>query len=160
MSAVARARTLTLLSRLGGGRKKRSVLEFLWEARLIDRERTVRDESNLIERWHNIASLVNADLSGADLSVSAVDPRIWPGADLRQADLSGAKLSGANLSGAILVEAKGWTEEQLLVANSLERTTMPDGQVLRSDVNPKGPTFEDWLKSSSRGEDGENSGPS
>jgi hypothetical protein len=97
-------------------------------------------ESGLIAKDRPILDLRGANLMGADLSM---------------ADLSWAELSGAYLSGAI-----GWTEEQLLAAYSLEGTTMPDGQVFKSDDNPKGPTFEDWLKSRSRGEDGENSGPS
>jgi hypothetical protein len=31
---------------------------------------------------------------------------------------------------------------------------MPDGQILRSDDNPDGLTFEEWLKSKDRDEDG------
>ena len=37
---------------------------------------------------------------------------------------------------------------------------MPNGQILRSGDNPDGPTFEEWLKSKGREEDGENSRPS
>ena len=37
---------------------------------------------------------------------------------------------------------------------------MPDGQTLKSDDNPNGPTFEEWLKSKDGGEDGEKSGAS
>ena len=33
---------------------------------------------------------------------------------------------------------------------------MPDGQTLKSDDNPDGPTFKEWLKSKRREEDGEN----
>jgi hypothetical protein len=29
---------------------------------------------------------------------------------------------------------------------SLEGTTMPDGQTLRDDETPNGPTLEDWIK--------------
>jgi hypothetical protein len=76
-------------------------------------------------------------------------------ADLSEADLSEADLSGANLSGA-----QRWTDDQLKAAGSLEGATMPDGQMLKSLLEPDGPTFEDWLKSKGRGEDGENSGPS
>jgi hypothetical protein len=90
-----------------------------------------------------------ADLSGANLS----------GTFLRQANLSGADLSGANLSGAYLMRAHltgaVLTKEQLQLAKSLEGATMPDGQILKGDTNPNGPTFEEWHNS--RGE--ESSGP-
>jgi hypothetical protein len=61
--------------------------------------------------------------------------------------------------------AKGWTEGQLAAAESLAGATMPDGQILKGDTNPDGPTFEGWLKlreleSKGRGEDGQNSAPS
>jgi hypothetical protein len=35
-------------------------------------------------------------------------------------------------------------------AVSLRGATMPDGQILRSDSNPDGPTFEEWLKRKDR----------
>ena len=50
--------------------------------------------------------------------------------------------------------------EQIREARSLEGATMPNGQILRSGDNPDGPTFEEWLKSKGREEDGENSRPS
>jgi hypothetical protein len=37
---------------------------------------------------------------------------------------------------------------------------MPDGQALKTDDNPKGPTSEEWIKSQDRGEGGSNSGAS
>src|SRR5215212_8994671 len=61
LSTVARARTLTVLGRLDGARK-RSVLEFLFESELIHKEHTLLDESGLMERRHNIVSLLRADL--------------------------------------------------------------------------------------------------
>src|SRR5215217_6340048 len=97
------------------------------------------------------ANLSYADLIGADLSnayLSEADPRraYLIGADLSEADLIGADLSnaylseadlrGADLGGANLRYAKGWIEEQLLAAHSLEGATMPNGQ-----------KYEDWLKS-------------
>jgi len=63
------------------------------------------------------------------------------GANLREADLSGAGLSGAGLSGL-----RQWTEDQLSTAETLEGTTMPDSQIIRSTANPEGPTFDEWLK--------------
>jgi uncharacterized protein YjbI with pentapeptide repeats len=81
-------------------------------------------------------SLLGIDLSGANLSGADLSR-----ADLRVADLSRARLRGANLRGAILRGAKGWTEEQLTAAKSLERATMPDGQ-----------KYEDWLKRRGEGD--------
>src|SRR6266566_4807835 len=72
---IARARTLTVLSRLDANRKK-SLLQFLYESDLIN------------ATTGSIVRLENADLSGVDLS----------DASLSFADLSGADLSGANLS--------------------------------------------------------------
>jgi hypothetical protein len=57
-------------------------------------------------------------------------------------------LGGARLRGAFLDGARGWTEAQLYTARSLEGATMPNGQM-----------YEEWLKSTGRGEDGENSSP-
>jgi uncharacterized protein YjbI with pentapeptide repeats len=84
-----------------------------------------------------LAYLNNADLDGADLS----------NADLRYAELPGAQLREADLSGADLTDARGWTEEQLDQAKSLDGATMPDGRVLKGPENPNGPTFEEWRES-------------
>src|SRR5215204_394528 len=78
---LARARTLTVLGRLGPDRKG-SVVQFLYESQLIR-------EGNLI------IDLENADLSEADLSLD----------NLIEADLSDANLRGANLSDGNLNEA-------------------------------------------------------
>src|SRR3712207_1961503 len=53
LSTIARARTLTVLTRLDGERK-RSIVQFLYESRLIDRD-------------HPVVSLNGADLSDANL---------------------------------------------------------------------------------------------
>jgi uncharacterized protein YjbI with pentapeptide repeats len=80
---LARARTRTVLARLNSQRKG-SVVQFLYEADLINKKHPVVSLSKV--------PLVDADLSGAELS----------GADLREADLRKANLSGANLSDADL----------------------------------------------------------
>ncbi len=36
-------------------------------------------------------------------------------------------------------------------AESVVGTIMPDGQTIKSDNNPDGPTFEEWLKSRKEG---------
>jgi uncharacterized protein YjbI with pentapeptide repeats len=137
---LARARTLTLLSRLNRAHK-RSTVQFLYESGLVDTERRIVD-------------LTGADLSGANLSweadlidaiLSGAKPR--GEADLRDADLSEANLSGANLNGADLSRANlfsanlrgatGITNEELVQqAKFLKDATMPNGQ-----------KYEDLLKS-------------
>jgi hypothetical protein len=75
LSTGARARTLTVLTKLDRYRK-RSVLQFLYESRLIDQEQTLLDESGLIERRQNIVSLRETDLRGAFLLLSCIGKSI------------------------------------------------------------------------------------
>jgi uncharacterized protein YjbI with pentapeptide repeats len=98
---IARVRTLTTVPRLDETRK-RSVLQFLHESKLIAKNK-------------NIVTLSGADLSSADLSGAHLSGTHLSRADLREADLSGADLSGtillqadlrkAILVGALLIEA-------------------------------------------------------
>jgi hypothetical protein len=102
LSSVARARTLTVLTRLDGDRKAR-VVQFLYESGLLERKRPI------------------LDLSGANLGQ----------AYLRAADWDGANLRGANRRGADLSGAGGWTEKGLAMEmslGSLARATIPNGQ--------------------------------
>jgi Pentapeptide repeats (8 copies) len=87
LSTVARARTRTVLGRLDSARK-RHVLQFLFESKLI------------FKRRHNIVSLQQADLSGADLREANLIR-----ANLLEADLSEARLYRGNLREADLREA-------------------------------------------------------
>src|SRR5579859_4478696 len=92
---LARVRTLTVLPRLDG-RRKRNVIHFLIESGLIG-----KGESYLIER--------GADLSEADLSQFILSGVNLSGANLSEANLTGADLSGvdlsyANLKGAIVTD--------------------------------------------------------
>jgi hypothetical protein len=128
---LARARTLTVLRRLGPS-SKGTVVQFLYEAGLIKGAQPVvsllqADLSNADLRGATLshANLFRADLRGAVLSYAHLNP-----ADLSHADLSFAALSGADLS-----HAEGWTKKQLSAANSLEGATMPNGQ-----------KYEDWIK--------------
>ena len=89
---LARAQTVTILSRLDGTRK-RSLLLFLYESKLVNTE-GVASLVQLKGADLNRVDLHKADLRGVDLS----------GADLSKADLSGADLSEANLSGTYLRE--------------------------------------------------------
>src|SRR5215203_3958131 len=98
LSSVARARTLTVLSRLDGERKAR-VVQFLYESGLIAKGRPVL---NLRGADLSGVGLGRANLRGANLyavKLIGADVR-W--ADLRQADLGRANLSGADLGGANL----------------------------------------------------------
>jgi uncharacterized protein YjbI with pentapeptide repeats len=135
-----------------------------------DLEGAVLSEANLrgahLRRVHTItganlskAMLSEADLRGAHLVGANLRGAILRKADLRSTYLSEADLRGAYLGEADLREATGWTEEQLRTAQSLEGVMMPDGQTLKSDYDPDGPTFEEWLKSQGRKENGENSRP-
>ena len=173
--ALARARTLAVLGNWLGGygddERKRSVLQFLYESKLIRKGRSAVDlrDANLMGAFLNDINLSAADLSGAWLSdaklyraklneanlrEALLDGALLGEAKLRRADLSDASLSGADLRDAEI------TVEQLAEVKSLEGATMPDGQVLKSDDNPKGLTLEEWRKSKGRGREGENSAPS
>lgn len=75
---VARSQTLATLRNLKDGQLKGTLLQFLFEAGLLDRRTKSID-------------LKNADLTNADLF---------------QATLTNANLSGVNLSGAVLIDAQ------------------------------------------------------
>ena len=154
LSALARARTLTTLTRLDG-RRKRSVLQFLYEADLVIKDHVVVDlkgadlrdahlsAANLSAVNLSEAALSEADLGEADLSAATLHEASLTGADLLKADLSAANLGGADLreaslSGASLKSALGIANEKLWQqACTLEGATMPDGQ-----------KYEEWLKTS------------
>jgi len=150
---LARARTLTVLqnwrARFGDEDRKRSVLQFLYESRLIDKDRPVVDltDANLIGAYLNDINLSAADLSGAWLYDAKLYRAKLSEANLREAYLGGSLLSGtdnsdaadlsdADLSGANLREAE-ITVEQLVRVKSLEGATMPNDQ-----------KYEDWLETS------------
>jgi|GEM_PF-609131 len=105
---IARVRTLTVLSRLDGPRK-RSVLQFLHEASLIDKDKHIIDlrgadlrGAKLSEATLFAADLRGVDLRGANLFTADLRGADLGGANLFTADLSGAKLSGVNLCGTDL----------------------------------------------------------
>jgi len=110
---VARARTLTVVWRIGKYRKG-ILLKFLYEAGLIHSSEPLIDlaEADLSHaHLHSIdlhgahlrgTDLSEADLSGANLSGADLSLARLHGADLRNADLRGADLTGADLDGAIL----------------------------------------------------------
>jgi preprotein translocase subunit SecE len=137
LSTVARARTLTVLTRLDGGRKA-SVVRFLYESGLITKDHRILD---LRQADLSSAALSRASLSGADLSGTHLYE-----ANLRDANLSGADLSGTHEYGTNLTNEK--LEERQ--AASLEGATMPNGQ-----------KYEDWIKDrEGRKENGKSGGSS
>jgi glycosyltransferase involved in cell wall biosynthesis/uncharacterized protein YjbI with pentapeptide repeats len=108
---TARARTLATLIQLDGDRKKR-VVQFLYEAQLINRNKKtllgIEFESRIVGL--DGADLTNANLRYLTLEEGALNGAILENADLRNAqlsriDLGGAFLSGADLRGADLTEA-------------------------------------------------------
>jgi hypothetical protein len=129
--SLARAWTLTVLTRLDPGRRKRSVLQFLYEAGLIDKDRTIVD-------------LTGADLSGAALSRAYLNDVDMSIVYRSKANLGSTNLSDADLKGATVAQ------EQLEQAKSLKGATMPNGQ-----------KYEDWLKENEgRGDNRKSHGPS
>jgi uncharacterized protein YjbI with pentapeptide repeats len=123
---IARVRTMTIFPRLDATRKS-SVLLFLHESGLIDKDKYIIDLSganlsganlrtdnlsaaNLQKTYLGEANLVRADLSEAILREADLSRAVLMGADLGEADLSRAvlieaNLNGADLSGATLYEA-------------------------------------------------------
>jgi uncharacterized protein YjbI with pentapeptide repeats len=112
---IARARTLTTLRGLDKDRKG-ELLRFLFEAELIHAEFITEAELDNNHNRRMIVSLVEADLSGANLQeanleeASLYDANLsnanLSNAQLNGADLFNAKLNGADLSNAFLNEAK------------------------------------------------------
>ena len=88
---IARTLTLTLLSRLDN-KRKRSVVQFLYE-------------SNLIKKDKCIVDLAEADLSGAILSKAHLSKASLSNANLIRTNLTNVELREANLSGVDLREA-------------------------------------------------------
>ena len=93
LKTVARARTLTVLPRLGADRKAR-VVQFLYESGLITKDRVIVDLRG--------ADLQRANLSGGNLSEANLRETDLSRADLIYANLSNAELSNAELSNANL----------------------------------------------------------
>jgi uncharacterized protein YjbI with pentapeptide repeats len=132
-SIIARALTLTALSRIGTddnrtSRHKGEILQFLQEANLIDTKDVNVSLANADLKRANLilANLRDADLSGANLNDSDLS-----GADLRGANLNYAYLNGANLAEAWLVQAK--LNEAVLRGTNLSGTSLV-GAKLRNAI--------------------------
>jgi Pentapeptide repeats (8 copies) len=135
---LARARTLTVLETLQNRKRKRSLLLFLHEAKLINGKQPVISlaHAELRGAWLWLASLPGANLTKAhlheaDLHESDLQHVDLSDAVLKRADLRKAKLHRANLHQAYLeganLEGATVSQEQLNSAFSLDGATMPDG---------------------------------
>jgi uncharacterized protein YjbI with pentapeptide repeats len=104
---LARARTLTVLTRLDS-RRKGSVVQFLYEASLINKENPVVSLSDVRLSGANLShlELSDANLSEAELKGANLSDANLSDANLSEAELKGANLSDANLSDANLSDAK------------------------------------------------------
>jgi hypothetical protein len=170
--SVARARTLTVLGRLEGGRKG-SVVQFLYEAGLITSDRAVIDLSraDISGAALNGVSLRYANLSHADLSHADLNGAFLNNANLSHTDLSGTNLSGANLFGANLSLAK-LNEADLshasLIDVSLKGADLSGAKLsitndklddqaasLKGTTMPNGQKYEGWLKDREGRKEGE-----
>lgn len=134
LSAVARARSLTALTRLDASRK-RSVLQFLYESGLITKGQVVVDlrQADLSAASLGAADLHTAYLGEANLREADLHATDLREADLSDVDLSEGDLSAANLHGALLSEAdlRGADLRDAILTNA----TMPNGQ-----------NYEEWLE--------------
>jgi uncharacterized protein YjbI with pentapeptide repeats len=124
---IARVRTLTVLRGLDAARKA-SVLQFLHEAGLLDKNKCIIDlseaqlieanlykanlrgtdlqETNLNGANLSYSNLLYTNLRGTDLTYAKLSEANLRGANLREANLSGADLTSAKLFGAKLFGAK------------------------------------------------------
>jgi uncharacterized protein YjbI with pentapeptide repeats len=103
---IGRVRTLIVLPRLDGERKP-SVLQFLYESGLIDKDRKIVDLDGADFSGANLmyANLSKADLSRANLSKANLSNTNLIEAELSSANMFRADLSNANLLGASLYRA-------------------------------------------------------
>jgi hypothetical protein len=165
---LARVQTKMVLRGLSPARK-REVLEFLREMRLINRYEGKLEGATIYPRIVGLggADLSNADLRGMKLINAARDEPVslegaileeanLTGADLERADLrdailTGAVLRGTNLIGADLKDANGLTQEQVKQAygsNQWTEDDMPDTEL--PDDLEKPPAWREPLEEQKR----------
>jgi uncharacterized protein YjbI with pentapeptide repeats len=142
---IARIRTLTVLHRLDG-KRKRIVLQFLHESGLIDKNNRIvelhgADFRQAVLNWLH---LENAHLGGSfcwevDFSDAFLHGAYLEGVEFKEDKWNRADLSVASLYAATFLDADGnkyttdiTIEEQLKQAKSLQGATMPDGKMYRN----------------------------
>jgi uncharacterized protein YjbI with pentapeptide repeats len=120
---LARAWTLTVLTRLGSdGLRKRSVVQFLYEAKLLTKDRTTLD---LREAFLNFAKLNGSDfnLTGVNLHGASLTKVTMNAVNLGEANLSDTKMFGANLHMANLSGAD--MRKAVLMSANTDSTPLP-----------------------------------
>jgi hypothetical protein len=176
LSSVARAWTLTVLPRLDGDRKAR-VVQFLYEAGLIAKDRPVLDlsEADLSEASLGGANLSGTNLSGTNLlganlgltlvKVDDVGGLKLPGplgrhillganlsgADLMGADLRAAHLATADLSGADLSGADLSGANLGRVKGFTNGELVEQTDLLDGATMPNTQKYEEWLETAKIG---------
>ena len=138
--SIALSRTRATLRSLDDERKG-LLVEFLQEARLIEKQNTIILLGG--------ADLTGADLMGANLNGANLAGANLNGANLGGADLSKAKLNGADLSGADLSQADlsgaALTSAHLIGANltgtHLSRANLAGAELKEADM--RGARLED-----------------
>jgi hypothetical protein len=120
---IAQVRTLTVLPRLDGKRKG-TVLQFLYAASLINKNKRIVDlsKADLEDTFIIRANLSGANLYGANLEGANLKAALLEIASLFEANLEIANLCGANLRDAMIEDDEVWIE-----THSLKGATMPDG---------------------------------
>ncbi len=135
---LAQARTRTILTRLDG-RRKGSVVQFLYEASLINKEHPVVSLTSAFVPAGAPKKSVNVGLRGADLRGADLTGADLSDADLSEAKLSGANLSDVNLSNAQLIDANlSWAS---LSGADLSGAELPEANLnvaLLNDANLNG----------------------
>jgi uncharacterized protein YjbI with pentapeptide repeats len=145
---LARAEAVSVLGPLDGPRK-RILVRFLYESRLLDKDspgvdlnRAVLREADLSRLNLSNAALSGVRLSGADLSRATLAGSDLSGSDLRDlrdssngdlirstnlrhANLSGTNLKSADLRGVDLSKAKNLAQKQIAQAVGDEITRLP-----------------------------------
>ncbi len=136
---IARVRTLTVLHRLDGARKG-SVLQFLHEAGLLDKDKPIVDldganlnETNLSEVNLSKANLRGVDLKGANLWRANLWRVDLSKANLNEADFRGAYLGEANLSITTLIGAD--LGHANLTGANLQDTTLTGANLQVADLS-------------------------
>ncbi len=128
---VARTEALLTLQQLDGTRKG-LLMQFLWEADLVNQARGENVIISLRGADLKDADLIGADLEGADLRGANLEDAALIQANLTNADLSYTNLKDVDLSYADLTDANlnlalNLTRKQLDQASSLSGATMPGG---------------------------------
>ncbi|NOK64326.1 MAG: hypothetical protein GFH27_549431n14 [Chloroflexi bacterium AL-W] len=134
---IARAHTLTALSRLTGARKA-SVIQFLYESKLIGYTEFMRSTNDGVEDvTPPIINLYQADLREAQLIEIYLHRATLAGVNLSKSDLSGSYLIEANLAETDLTEAYLY-KTNLVDANlrdvHLNGANLTDGQLMGANL--------------------------